>query len=48
MIPIELPEGRLTAARWCPSPNEDARPPGAIIDLLVIHGISLPDRKSVV
>ena len=26
----------------CPSPNADARPPGAAIDLLVVHGISLP------
>lgn len=26
----------------CPSPNADERPGGACIDLLVVHGISLP------
>jgi len=34
--------GRLCAARWVPSPNHDGRPPGTEVDLLVIHGISLP------
>ena len=29
-------------ARRAPSPNRDARPPGCGIDLIVIHGISLP------
>lgn len=29
-------------ARQCPSPNCDQRPPGTVIDLLVIHNISLP------
>ena len=29
-------------ARQCPSPNHDERPPGTLIDLLVIHNISLP------
>jgi AmpD protein len=29
-------------ARHCPSPNQDARPEDCIIDLLVIHNISLP------
>jgi AmpD protein len=32
----------LPAARRCPSPNCDARPPGCGIDLLVVHNISLP------
>lgn len=32
-------EGRVTLR---PSPNRDTRPPGTIIDLLVVHGISLP------
>jgi N-acetyl-anhydromuramoyl-L-alanine amidase len=32
----------LTPARHCPSPNHDARPPGTVIDLVVIHCISLP------
>jgi AmpD protein len=34
--------GWLTGARWAPSPNCDLRPPGTPVDLLVIHGISLP------
>ena len=32
----------LEGARRLPSPNCDARPPGVDIDLVVIHGISLP------
>ena len=32
----------LLQARRCPSPNCDARPPGSGIELLVVHGISLP------
>ncbi len=35
-------EGWLLGVRRCPSPNSDARPPGAQVDLLVIHNISLP------
>jgi len=34
--------GRVNPARWVPSPNCDARPPGADVTLLVVHGISLP------
>jgi len=32
----------LQQARRCPSPNQDERPPGTEVNLLVIHGISLP------
>ncbi len=32
----------LEGAKRLPSPNCDARPPGVEVDLLVIHGISLP------
>ena len=32
----------VVQARHCPSPNHDERPAGAAIDLIVIHGISLP------
>ncbi|GAB4361680.1 MAG: 1,6-anhydro-N-acetylmuramyl-L-alanine amidase AmpD [Gammaproteobacteria bacterium] len=39
---IDPGTGRLPAARWVPSPNCDARPPGVTPDLVVIHGISLP------
>jgi N-acetyl-anhydromuramoyl-L-alanine amidase len=34
--------GWQQAARHCPSPNFGPRPPGSVIDLLVIHSISLP------
>jgi len=34
--------GWWSAARRCPSPNFGPRPPGACIDLLVLHSISLP------
>lgn len=34
--------GRLSSARWCPSPNCGPRPEGAAISLLVVHSISLP------
>jgi len=34
--------GLLPAARQCPSPNRDPRPEGAELDLIVLHGISLP------
>lgn len=35
-------DGRWSAARWHPSPNWGPRPSGAIVDLLVVHSISLP------
>jgi AmpD protein len=35
-------DGWVAGARRDPSPNFDARPPGAAIELLVIHNISLP------
>jgi AmpD protein len=34
--------GWLASARQSPSPNCDERPAGALVDLLVIHNISLP------
>lgn len=36
------PDGRLAAARYVPSPNQDERPPGAAVTLVVLHAISLP------
>lgn len=33
---------RWERARWCPSPNFNARPPGSAVELIVIHNISLP------
>ena len=34
--------GLITPARQCRSPNRDARPEGAALDTVVLHGISLP------
>lgn len=34
--------GLVHEAAYIPSPNCDQRPPGTVIDLLVIHNISLP------
>ena len=34
--------GLLEAARQVESPNRDERPPGAVPDLVIVHGISLP------
>lgn len=39
---VEPATGLLDAARFQPSPNCDDRPTGSVIDLIVIHGISLP------
>jgi AmpD protein len=39
---IDEVSGRLNGARQAPSPNADDRPPGTAIDLVVVHGISLP------
>ena len=40
IIPID--SGWLRGVRKVPSPNCDRRPPGASVDLIVVHGISLP------
>jgi len=34
--------GLLSPAEFIPSPNRDARPPGIVPGLIVVHGISLP------
>ena len=34
--------GWFRGCRHCPSPNFDARPGGTLVDLLVVHAISLP------
>lgn len=39
---IEAGTGLLVGASYVPSPNQDSRPPGATLDLVVVHGISLP------
>lgn len=35
-------QGLLQSAAYKPSPHSDARPTGTAIDLIVVHGISLP------
>lgn len=42
---LEIDDGMLRGGRYVASPNWDERPAGAAIDLLVIHGISLPPGK---
>ncbi len=42
MNEFRVEAGWLQAVRHVQSPNYDERPPGSPIDLLVIHGISLP------
>ena len=39
---IDPATGLLAAARQVPSPNQDARPPGSLPELIVVHSISLP------
>ena len=42
---VDVGRGLLRPARYVPSPNQDARPPGATLDLVVIHGIGLPPGR---
>lgn len=42
---FRLRDGWLSPALRIPSPNCDPRPQGCAIDLIVIHGISLPPRE---
>jgi AmpD protein len=37
-----IQQGLLRGARYLPSPNCNSRPPGTVVDLLVLHNISLP------
>jgi AmpD protein len=39
---VDVRSGLLDGARQVPSPNCDDRPTGVALDLLVVHGISLP------
>lgn len=38
----EMHDGWVSYARRVPSPNHDERPPGTVIDTIVVHCISLP------
>jgi len=39
---VDTDSGHIEPARQSPSPNHDARPEGAVPELLIVHGISLP------
>lgn len=39
---VDADTGLIEPARQCRSPNRDARPPGQLPRLVVLHGISLP------
>ena len=39
---VDRSTGLMQGARQVPSPHRDVRPAGAAVELLVIHGISLP------
>jgi len=41
-LEVDPVTGRIAGARRVDSPNFDERPPGTEIDLVVVHGISLP------
>jgi AmpD protein len=41
-VRVEPATGLLDADRFRPSPNCDDRPAGVAVDLIVVHGISLP------
>jgi N-acetyl-anhydromuramoyl-L-alanine amidase len=42
VLEVDAGDGLLRGARQVPSPNCDARPDGAGLSLIVVHGISLP------
>jgi AmpD protein len=42
---VDKATGLLEPARWCPSPNCDARPQGVQPTMIVLHGISLPPGR---
>ena len=42
VLSVDPGSGLLGGARYVHSPNQDARPPGATLDLIVVHGIGLP------
>lgn len=39
---MDIQQGLLASARYCPSSHHNERPDGMPIDMIVIHGISLP------
>lgn len=43
--PMTISAGRLSAATWLASPNQNSRPTETSIDTIVIHNISLPPNE---
>lgn len=41
-LTLSVSQHRLNSARFIASPHHDERPPGSQIELIVVHGISLP------
>jgi AmpD protein len=41
-LQVDLKSGLMRGARQIDSPNHDSRPTGVEVDLIVVHGISLP------
>jgi N-acetyl-anhydromuramoyl-L-alanine amidase len=41
-LQVDLDSGLMRGVRQIASPNRDARPDGVDVDLIVVHGISLP------
>ncbi len=42
---VDAASGLIEPARYCASPNRDARPDDCAPDMIVLHGISLPPGK---
>jgi AmpD protein len=42
---VDAATGRLRGARQVLSPHHDARPPGQVPELIIVHGISLPPAE---
>jgi N-acetyl-anhydromuramoyl-L-alanine amidase len=45
LFDVDAASGYLTQARQVTSPNYDPRPDGIAVDLIVVHGISLPPNE---
>ncbi len=44
-LKVETTTGLLTGVRQVLSPHRDARPPGMLPELIIVHGISLPPNE---
>lgn len=44
-VPDLDPASRLPGVRFAASPNADDRPDGAVVELIVVHAISLPPER---